>query len=164
MRKLFILTVLLISSVLSSLSAQIPSVTLKDINGNVVNTSEISNGGKPFIISFFATWCHPCRRELNNINEVYEDWQSETGVKVIVVSIDAAQDVAKVKPLVVSSGWDFEVLLDTNGDFKRELNITSVPTVIVFDGNGKIVSRKTGYVEGSENHLLEEVKEIIKRN
>ncbi len=162
MKKVFIIT-LLLSITLSGYS-QLPSVSLKNIDGKVVNTDTINNGGKPFIMSFFATWCHPCRRELNNINDVYEEWQEETGVKLIAVSIDDAQDVAKVKPLVISSGWEYEVLLDPNGDFKRALNITSVPTVIVFDGTGKIISRRTGYVEGSENHLLEQVKELEKGN
>lgn len=54
---------------------------LKDINGNAVKTDTLSNNGKPFIIDFFATWCKPCNRELNAINEVYQDWVDETGVK-----------------------------------------------------------------------------------
>ena len=65
---------------------------LKDINGKAVNTAELSNDGKPFIISFFASWCKPCNRELSNIAEVYEDWQDETGVKLFAVSIDEAQN------------------------------------------------------------------------
>ena len=81
-------------------AAQLPSVTLKDINGKTVNTAELSNDGKPFIISFFATWCKPCNRELTAISEVYEEWQEETGVKLIAVSIDQAQNINKVKPLV----------------------------------------------------------------
>ena len=93
--------------------AELPSVKLKDINGNNVDTSTLSNDGKPFIIDFFATWCKPCNRELDAINEVYADWQEETGVKVICVSINEAQDTNKVKPLVDSKGWEFEtVLLD----------------------------------------------------
>ena len=85
-------------------AAQLPSVTLKDINGKTVNTAELSNDGKPFIISFFATWCKPCNRELTAISEVYEEWQEETGVKLIAVSIDQAQNINKVKPLVDGNG------------------------------------------------------------
>ena len=71
--------------------AQLPSVKLKDLNGKVVDTAKLSNDGKPFVISFFATWCKPCNRELKAISEQYADWQEETGMKVIAVSIDQAQ-------------------------------------------------------------------------
>lgn len=73
-------------------SAQLPSVQLKDIHGRTVNVSEISNDGNPVVISFFATWCKPCMRELKAISEVYPDWQDETGMKMYIVSIDDAQN------------------------------------------------------------------------
>lgn len=141
--------------------AQLPSVQLKSIDGKTVDTSKLSNDGKPFIISFFATWCKPCQRELKAINEVYADWQEETGVKVIAVSIDQAQNIAKVKPLVDGFGWEYEVLLDPNSDFKRALGVNMIPAVFVIDGNGKIVDTRSGYTDGSEEHLIEKVRELI---
>lgn len=141
--------------------AQLPSVQLKDIDGNTVDTSKLSNDGKPFIISFFATWCKPCQRELKAINEVYADWQDETGVKVIAVSIDQAQNIAKVKPLVDGFGWDYQVLLDPNSDFKRALGVNLIPAVFIVDGDGKIVESRSGYTDGSETHLIEKVRELV---
>ena len=70
-----------------TVQAQLPKVTLKDIHGKEVSTDTLSNQGKPFIIDFFATWCKPCNRELDAISEVYEDWQRETGVKIIAMRI-----------------------------------------------------------------------------
>ena len=123
----------------------------------------MNNGGKPFIISFFATWCKPCQRELDAIHEQIVDWEEETGVKVIAVSIDQGQNVDKVKPLVNAKGWEYEVLLDPNGDFNRAMNVNgTVPTVFVIDGKGKIVDRRSGYVDGSEQHLIEKVRELLK--
>lgn len=141
--------------------AQLPSITLKDIDGKTVNTAKLSNDGKPFIISFFATWCKPCQRELDAINEVIVDWEEETGVKLIAVSIDQGQNIDKVKPLVDSKGWEYEVLLDPNGDFKRAMNVSLVPTVFVIDGNGKIADQRSGYTDGSEQHLIEKVRELL---
>ena len=143
--------------------AQLPSVTLKNIDGKTVDTAKLNNDGKPFIISFFATWCKPCQRELDAIHEQIVDWEEETGVKVIAVSIDQGQNVDKVKPLVDAKGWEYEVLLDPNGDFNRAMNVNgTVPTVFVIDGKGKIVDRRSGYVDGSEQHLIEKVRELIK--
>ena len=113
--------------------AQLPSVKLKDLNGKVVDTAKLSNDGKPFVISFFATWCKPCNRELKAISEQYADWQDETGMKVIAVSIDQAQNINKVKPLVDGEGWEYEVLLDPNSEFRRAMGVQMIPHVFVID-------------------------------
>ncbi len=161
MKKIFAFAVALMMG-LTALQAQIPSFQLKDINGKTVDTAQLSNDGKPFIISFFATWCHPCLRELTNISEVYEDWQEETGVKLIAVSIDEAQNANKVKPLVDSKGFEYEVLLDVNSDLKRALGVGNIPHVFLFDGEGKQVYTHIGYKNGDENELYEHVKELVK--
>ena len=142
--------------------AQLPKVNLKSMNGKEVRTDTINNQGKPIIISFFATWCKPCNRELKAINEVYEDWVEETGVKLIAVSIDEAQNVNKVKPLVDSNGWPYEVLLDTNRDFSRALGIQTIPFTLIVDGNGNIAYKHNGYTDGAETELIEKVREMVK--
>ena len=145
----------------ATLQAQIPSFQLKDINGKTVDTAKLSNDGKPIIISFFATWCHPCLRELSNISEVYEDWQDETGVKLIAVSIDQAQNIHKVKPLVDQNEWEYDVLLDPNSDLLKALGGQMIPFVVVVDGNGNIVAKHSGYTDGAENELIEEVRKLL---
>ena len=147
--------VILFGIVASFVNAQLPNVRLQDINGNTVQTGEISNDGNPIIISFWATWCKPCLRELKAIHEVYPDWQDETGVKMIIVSIDQAQDANRVKPLVDGFGWEYEVLLDPNSDFKRAMNVQNVPHVFVLDGKGKIVYNNAGYTDGGEQDIYE---------
>ena len=160
MKKLFFLAAML--TFVTTAFAQLPSVTLKDINGKTVNTAELSNDGKPFIIDFFATWCKPCNRELDAIAEVYDEWQEETGVKIFAVSIDQAQNINKVKPLVDNHGWEYDVLLDPNSDFKRALGIQMIPYVLVVDGKGNIVYKHNGYTDGAEQELIEKVRELIK--
>ncbi|MBD5221970.1 MAG: TlpA family protein disulfide reductase [Bacteroidales bacterium] len=143
--------------------AELPSVTLKDINGKTVNTAELSNDGKPIVISFFATWCKPCNRELAAIHEVFADWQDETGVKLVAVSIDEAQNAQKVKPLVERKGWtDYEVLLDPNGEFKRQMGVNDIPHAFIVDGNGNVVWTHQGYIDGGENDIYEELLKLTK--
>lgn len=139
---------------------KIPAVSILDINGHKINTSAISNNGKPVIISFWATWCKPCISELTTINEVYADWQKETGVKLIAVSIDDTRSSPKVLPLVNAKAWDYEVLLDPNGDFKRALNVNAVPHTFLINGNGEIVWQHTSFIEGNELELIELVRKL----
>ena len=153
MKKCLFLALVLLSAI--QLHAQLPNVRLQDIDGNMVQTGAISNDGNPIIISFWATWCKPCLRELKAIHEVYPDWQDETGVKMIIVSIDQAQDANRVKPLVAGFGWEYEVLLDPTGDFKRAMNVQNVPHVFVLDGKGKIVYNHAGYTEGGEQDIYD---------
>lgn len=153
MRKIRTLfTAILLLSTLT-MTAELPNVRLQDINGNTVQTGAISNNGKPVILSFWATWCKPCLRELKAIHELYPDWQDETGVKMYIVSVDQAQDANKVKPLVDGFGWEYEVLLDPNGDFKRAMNVQNVPHLFILDGKGNIIYNHTGYTDGGEEEI-----------
>ena len=162
MKKGFLLLAVMLCCATQEIFAHLPAVVLNTIEGKAVKTDTLSNDGKPFIIDFFATWCHPCNRELNAISEVYDDWQEETGVKLYAVSIDQAQNVNKVKPLVDENGWMYEVLLDPNSDFKRALGVQMIPFVLVCDGDGRIVYKHNGYAEGAENEIIEQVRKLVK--
>ena len=159
--KSFLIALLLLCSFPPTAFAQLPSVKLKDINGKVVDTATLSNDGKPFIISFFATWCKPCNRELKAIHELYPEWQEETGVRVIAISIDEAQNAQKVKPMVDAAGWEYQVLLDPNSDFRRAMGVNLIPHVFVIDGEGKVAESRSGYTDGGELHLIEKVRELL---
>lgn len=140
--------------------AELPSVKLKDLSGRTVDTARLSNGGKPMVISFFASWCKPCKRELAAIHEVYEDWVDETGVKLIAISIDQGQNAAKVKPYVDSEGWEYDILLDPNSEFLRAMGIQQIPHLLILDGNGDVVESRSGYTEGAESHIIEKLRQM----
>ena len=163
MNRLIILIGIMFCCVTAFAQSRLPKVTLKNIEGKSVQTDTLSNAGKPLIISFFATWCKPCNRELKAIDEVYADWQAETGVKLVAVSIDQAQNINKVKPLVNENGWTYDVLLDPNGELKRALGIQMIPYTLVLDGSGNIVFKHNGYTDGAEEELYKQVKAACKK-
>lgn len=140
----------------------LPSVTLKDMNGNNVNISELSKHGGLTVISFWATWCKPCIKELKNMDALYEEWQEKYNVKVVAVSIDDSRNTIKVKPFVNSQGWSYDVLLDPNGDLQRPLNVTNPPVTFLLNKDGQIVYTHTGYLEGDEFELEEQMAKLIR--
>ncbi len=163
MKNLFVLglSILLLGAFTTDVNKKVPSVNLTDVDGNTINTAEISNDGKPIIINFWATWCSPCKRELNTIAEVFDDWVDETGVKLVAVSIDDQRTKSRVKPYVDGVGWDYDILLDPNGDFKRAMGVNNPPMTFLVDGEGNIVWSHNNYSPGDEEELYEELLKLV---
>jgi thiol-disulfide isomerase/thioredoxin len=162
MRKilLYFLTTILFSTLSTAQNRALPSIDVKTLNGGNFNIAEIENNGKPIVLNFWATWCKPCKKELNTIAEVYEDWQDETGVKIVAVSIDNARSMSKVTPYVNASDWDYEVYIDPNGDLKRAMGISTVPHTFLLNGKKEIIWQHKGYVDGDEDELFEQIKKL----
>lgn len=147
-------------TVVGSSTTTLPSITLKDIDGNEINLADYGTNGKITIISFWATWCKPCIKELKNVNDLLDDWIDEYDVELVAISVDDSRNMNKVKPFVSGMGWNFDVLLDPNGDVQRALNVANPPVTFLIDKNGDIVYTHTSYVEGDEYELEEHIIEI----
>lgn len=139
----------------------VPSVSIKTLKNQTVNIQEVLNKEGYTIISFWATWCKPCISELNAINDEYIDWQEETGVKVIAISIDDARSITRIPTIVNGKDWQFEVYSDENSDLKRALNVQNVPHTFIVDAKGEIVWQHTSYNPGDEAHYIEFIKEEL---
>ena len=139
----------------------LPDILLKDTEGNALQTADLLQIEAPTVFCFWATWCSPCKRELNNYAELYDDWVDETGVKIVAVSIDDQRSVNRVAPYVNSVGWDYDILLDPNREFARAMNVNNVPHTFVVDAGGKVVWSHNNYAEGDEYELYEELLKLV---
>ena len=140
----------------------LPNTQVKTLEGNNFNIDKLSNNNNPIVISFWATWCKPCKKELNNIAEIYDDWQDETGVKLVAISIDDTRSMSKVAPYVNASDWDYEIYLDPNGELKRAMGVSTVPHTFLVNGKKEIVWQHKGYVDGDEMTLYKEILKLGK--
>ncbi len=148
-----------------SLFAQdsMPSVEVKTLDGQTINIQDYANNGKITIISFWATWCSPCKKELDAIADMYEDWQEEYDVELLAITIDTQRALAKVPGMVESKGWEYTILSDSNQKLQQALNFQTVPQTFVLDAEGAIVFSHSGYLPGDEYELEDLLKELAEK-
>jgi cytochrome c biogenesis protein CcmG, thiol:disulfide interchange protein DsbE len=167
MKQILILGMLLLSAFsfaqdnTTSDKKTLPSVSLRTVDGDQVNTGSLGLKG-PIIITFWASWCPTCKRELGTLNELYTDWQEETGVTIVAVSVDDEKTKNNVPTLVDASGWEFLVLMDPNSDFKRAMGVSNTPHTFLINENGEIVYTRNNYAPGDEDLLYEALVKLKK--
>jgi peroxiredoxin len=161
MKTLIILLFTLFITSLSFSQDVLPSMQIKSLDGQSIQLEDISKNDQLVVVSLWATWCVPCKNELDAISEVYDYWIDETNVKLYAISVDDSRTVKRVKPLVSGKGWDYEILLDTNSDLKRQLNAPTIPLTLLVKNN-KILYRHSGYTPGAEDELYKKIKEFSK--
>jgi cytochrome c biogenesis protein CcmG, thiol:disulfide interchange protein DsbE len=131
----------------------LPNGKVKDPNGKMVDLASYTQAGKISIVSFWATWCGPCKRELDAYRSHYADWQKKYGAQLLAVSIDDIRGQAKIKPMVAEKKWPYTILIDANNDMQRQLGFNSIPQLYLVDKKGNIVYQAAGYMAGSEKEL-----------
>lgn len=137
-----------------------PPINVKDLSGKTVNVQDYLGKGKVTVVSFWATWCSPCKRELDAIAELYPEWQEKYNVELIAITIDDARGFAKVPAMVSSKGWEYTILADTKQELQRALNFQTVPQTFVLDEKGNIIYTHNGYNPGDEDELEDFLAEL----
>ena len=140
----------------------LPNVVIKKLDGQTVNIQEYGKNGKVTILSFWASWCSPCKRELDAIAEVYPEWQENYNVELVAITIDNARAISKVRPILEQKNWPYEILWDPNQELQQALSFQAVPQTFVIDAKGEIVFEHSGYQPGDE-YELEEILEGLSK-
>jgi len=143
-------------------TSTIPSVDIKTLEGKIVNIKDYIGNGKITVISFWATWCSPCKRELDAIAEIYPDWQEEYGVELLAITVDDARSLAKVPSMVETKGWEYTILADSKQELQKALNFQTVPQTFLIDAEGNIVYTHAGYNPGDEIELEDKIAALAK--
>ena len=159
-----VLFFLILSISLSAYSQKsIPNISLSDFEGEKTKIFEAIDENQITVISLWATWCVPCIKELDAINEVYEDWKDELDFNLLAVSVDDSRSVRRAKALVNGKSWPYEIYLDTNQDFKRALGTSFIPQTLIVKSK-KILYQHTGYQPGDEDYLFEKLNTYADSN
>lgn len=155
---LFALLCILSATFLSAQNKTLPSVSVKSLEGQAFNVQDLGKTGKITVISFWATWCSPCKKELDAIMDYYEEWQEQYNMELVAVSVDDTRTAAKIPAMVAEKGWEYRILVDSSKEFQQASNVTSVPFTMLLDAKGNIIYEHTGYAPGDELELEEKIK------
>lgn len=148
------------SSLVAQTSKALPNVTAKTLDGKTVNIQDLGKDGKIKVISFWATWCSPCKKELDAIADLYPDWQKDYDMELIAITIDTRRAISKVPALVETKGWEYTILSGTDQDMQTAFNFQTIPQTYLVDQKGNIVYTHNGYLPGDEDELEDKIAKL----
>lgn len=112
-----------------------PDFELITTSGEIVKLSELR--GQAILVNLWATWCPPCREEMQSIEKVYNEYKNQ-GFVVLAVNMTYQDDVQKIAPFVIERGLTFPILLDETGDLANDYQMRSLPSSFFIGRNGVI--------------------------
>ena len=123
-------------------------------------SDSLERNKRPIVLSFFATWCLPCRKEIPMLDTVRAKYPAIDFYLVNVSGLTQGKKVLKEDPklvlqMVESLGTSMPVLMDKYGNTAKKYDALILPRLVVIDNNGKIAYAHTGYEEGDEKKLIE---------
>ncbi|MFP4460229.1 MAG: TlpA family protein disulfide reductase [Candidatus Zixiibacteriota bacterium] len=165
MNKLNIMLIILIAGLIFAASEnteeKFPDFKLDDIYGESVSLSDMV-GERPIIVTFWATWCKPCKKELEKMKPIFAEMKDK--VHFIAINQDGPRSRSKVSPYVKSENFEYTFLYDDNKDVMMRAGVSDIPELFILDLEGNIVYRHRGYKLGNEikhKKALDELLETI---
>ncbi len=140
----------------------LPSVNVKTFEGEEVNINEYTSNGKIQLVSLWATWCGPCKRELNALEAVYPKWKDDYGVEIVAITLDNARSVKRAHTMALREEWPYTFFSDSDGVLAGGLGVRGIPYSMLIDQEGNIVSTSEGYYDGYEAEMEKKIKDLVK--
>jgi peroxiredoxin len=134
-----------------------PDFTLPSIDGPNLRLQE--QRGQVVMINFWATWCGPCRVEMPHLARLYDKYRG-SGFTVLAVNID--EDPYKAASLAKQLGMRFPVLLDKEKKVSRLYDLSTMPSTILVDREGRVRYVHRGYRDGYEETYDRQIRELLR--
>ena len=131
-----------------------PDFTAKTIDGEEITLSNY-RGEKAVLIDLWATWCAPCKKEMPELQEIYEKYSNQ--MEILAVSTDKASDIGKIRDFVESNKLTFKIIHDTTQDIARKYPSRGIPYMIIMNKEGKKIKTYLGYQE----NLTEKLEKLL---
>ncbi|MBC7190539.1 TlpA family protein disulfide reductase [Candidatus Aerophobetes bacterium] len=143
------------------ISPPVPMIDFKleNTEGELVDTKNLR--GKFLWISFWATWCPPCRFEMPSMQKV---WEKFGGEKFLILAVNIGEDKKTVVSFLRDNSYTFPTLLDTTQQVSREYGVRAIPTNFFVDPYGKIVGGAIGAREWENPQFYKFLQKLVEEN
>ena len=138
-------------------SSSAPDFTLRSMGGPNLRLQE--QRGRVVMVNFWATWCGPCRQEMPQLNRLYEKYKA-SGFVLLGINVD--DDASNAAGVAAKLGVTFPVLLDTDKKVSREYDLSTMPSTVIIDRDGKVRYVHRGYLTGYEDTYEKQIRELLK--
>jgi len=143
----------------NKVTTPVPAFQLKNLKGKRVNIKDFKD--KVVIISFWATWCTPCKRELDDANTLYKKYNKD-GLEVLAIATDGPETYSQIRGTVKRHKWRFHVLPDKEGEVTSILNPRGTVPYSIYIKNNKIMYDHEGYAQGDAERMNKYIKTLLK--
>ena len=138
-------------------SGPAPDFTLHSVAGSNLRLRE--QKGQVVMLNFWASWCGPCREEMPRLDRLYERYHA-SGFQLLGVNVD--DDVRNAAGVSTKLGLHFPVLLDTEKKVSRLYDLSTMPSTVLIDRDGRVRYIHRGYKDGVEQAYEDQIRELLR--
>lgn len=159
--KRFILVAMIFTAMYADKQRNImlPDLSVRLLDGKQVRLSELLEEG-PLLVSFWATWCAPCKKEMIFLEEFHQKY-NENSFRVLAISTDSPKSMSKVKSYIRAKKYTFLVGIDPNQEIAKKMNALLMPTTLILNKDRKVSWYHQGFIPGDEKEIEAQIRAVL---
>ena len=159
--KRFILVAMIFTAMYADKQRNImlPDLSVRLLDGKQVRLSALLEEG-PLLVSFWATWCAPCKKEMIFLEEFHQKY-NENSFRVLAISTDSPKSMSKVKSYIRAKKHTFLVGIDPNQEIAKKMNALLMPTTLILNKDRKVSWYHQGFIPGDEKEIEAQIRAVL---
>ena len=137
----------------------LPDLSIRLLDGKRVRLSALLEEG-PLLVSFWATWCAPCKKEMIFLEEFHQKY-NENSFRVLAISTDSPKSMSKVKSYIRAKKYTFLVGIDPNQEIAKKMNALLMPTTLILNKDRKVSWYHQGFIPGDEKEIEAQIRAVL---
>ena len=137
----------------------LPDLSIRLLDGKRVRLSALLEEG-PLLVSFWATWCAPCKKEMRFLEEFHQKY-NENSFRVLAISTDSPKSMSKVKSYIRAKKHTFLVGIDPNQEIAKKMNALLMPTTLILNKDRKVSWYHQGFIPGDEKEIEAQIRAVL---